>query len=185
MTADLFAGIGIMALGVMAGCWTFLEARSATPDPRYSSRALRVVFWCFSLALVVIGLSLWLGKAALAIGVVLLFAGALWYFLLLASTLFAPRWAARVWFQAFSAASTNLPDVHAPSLAEAEREARKLGLTLVGVLVLVLVGYYLATRWLGIFLLPLALTLLLVVASVRVFRPRRRPPPPGRSIQNA
>lgn len=174
MPADFWPRLAIALLGAAMGYSTFREARATSPDPRYSSRAVRVVWWLFSIALILAGLSGVSGNSALLVVVLgLMIAGLLWWLCLFGSTMLAPAWAARVWFQAFAAACAIGPNTRVPTLADSEREARKLGLSFVGLAALVFVGYYLATRWLGIFLLPLAFVLLVIVAGVRVFRPRQ------------
>jgi len=184
MPADVWPRLVFGAMGAAMAYWTLQEARSPSPDPRYSSPAVRISWWLYSAALVLCGLSGVPGNSLLlGIAIGLMIVGLLWCFCLIGSTIVAPRWAARVWFQAFHAACAIGPSVRQPTLAEAEREARKLGFALIGLAGLVLAGYYLATRWLGIFLLPLAFVLLLTIAIIRVFRPCR--PRGGDSVGRA
>ncbi len=97
----------------------------------------------------------------------------IWQIVLFLSPIVAPKWAARTWIHASDVAMARFERKPPPALADSEREARKLGYGLIALGLLVWIGYWLASRWLGIWLLPVGFLVALVVGILMTFRPHK------------
>lgn len=89
------------------------------------------------------------------------------------STIWIVAFSAQTWLHAHGVAMARTQRKPLPTLADSEREARKLGYGLIALGLLVWIGYWLASRWLGIWLLPVGFLVVLVVGILKTFRPRK------------
>jgi hypothetical protein len=170
-TPDVWAAIALVVMGGILGGAAYQTARARDPDPRYASRAARVSLWLTALGLISTGLSAILGKRFLNVALVLLILACAWQVMLLLSTIVAPTWAARIWVHAYDVADATGSARPVPTFKDSVEEARGMGRLLVVVALLIWAGYWVASRWLGIWLLPVGFLIVLVVGILKTFRP--------------
>ncbi len=169
MSANAWGSLLLVAVGSAVVGRTLYEARSSASNPEYSSWAVRLRFLLLGFGIILAGLGVfWTGVGDYAL--LLMVLSIVWQLLLLLSTVAAPKLAARLWIHQYDVALA-LGTGRVPTMIESEREARLMGYGLLALLALLILGYWLVTRWLGIFLLPLAFLVLLIIGAFIAFWP--------------
>lgn len=164
------AALGIAALGFAFALFVWRGSRPPYWDERLAVRPFRVAYWLLAWGCILVGLLGAIDMELMGYGMLLFAVAGVWIAGLLLVMMIAPRYAARILYYPLSV-SFSVPGAPRPSLQDMEADARKGSYLMLAIATVGGAGYYLWTRWLGLWTILVAYLVVLSFVVYKALRP--------------